>query len=93
VLVEIALSPPGVLTLSTDRAALVPGLRGRLSLLAARLGCAGLRLMRCHVLHAPCPSPARPPPMPTWRWRAWRLPPALFRAAAETLVALSPPFR
>ena len=94
VLVDLALSPPGVLlTLATDQAPLVPGLRGRLSLLAARLACAGLRLMRCHVLHSTLPVLA--PPMPNAHQALARLalPPALFRAAAEVLVVLSPPFR
>jgi hypothetical protein len=94
VLIELTLSPPGVLlTLSTDQASLVAGLRGRLSLLAARLACAGLRLMRCHVLHSALPGFATPPPNAHRALARLSLPPALFRAAAEALVVLSPPFR
>lgn len=94
VLIDLAWSPPGVLlTLSTDQALLVPGLRGRLSLLAARLTCAGLRLMRCHVLHSALPGFSEPAPNAHLSLARLGLPPALFRAAAEVLVVLSPPFR
>lgn len=94
VLIDMGLSPPGVLlTLSTDQAALVPGLRGRLSLLAGRLAGAGLRLMRCHVQHGTLPGFAAPAPNAHLALARHPLPPALFRAAAEALVVLSPPFR
>lgn len=78
-----------------------PLLRSRTSLMAASLARAGLRLAHWHVAQAP-PATASPQGgLPTTPAGAAQvlgqfdhaLPPALFRAAAEVLSALSPPFR
>lgn len=76
------------LTLTVADAAAVAPLRGLVGAIAARMGRAGLRLMRCHVRHdpglaAPLASAAPAPSM-----GSHELPLALFRAGAETLEAL-----
>lgn len=75
------------LNVVTTRAEAVPLLRDQIGAIAARLGKAGLRLMRCHVQHevgfrAPLPTPT-PPAL-----AEHELPLVLFRAATETLEAL-----
>lgn len=77
------------LTVATTRTEAVPWLRDQVGAIAARLGKAGLRLMRCHVRHEPgftAPTTqARPSTL-----AEHELPLVLFRAATETLEALRP---
>ena len=75
------------LNVAATRAEAVPLLREQVSTIAARLGQAGLRLMRCHVQHEPgfaAPAAASTPPV----LAEHELPLVLFRAATETLEAL-----
>lgn len=75
------------LTLTVTDAASVAPLRAQVGAIAARMGRAGLRLMRCHVRHDPDfavpPAAATPPAI-----GSHELPLALFRASTETLEAL-----
>ncbi|WP_326534155.1 hypothetical protein [Pseudorhodoferax sp.] len=75
------------LTLTVADAAAVAPLRSQVGAIAARMGRAGLRLMRCHVRH----DPALAVPVGTAAVPALgshELPLALFRAGAEALAAL-----
>jgi hypothetical protein len=97
VLIELEVMGTAVaLTLTAAGPLAVPALRSRVSLIAARMVHAGLRLMRCHVVHgsaqAPTAAAAVTEPMHLPLSEA-ALPPALFRAAAETVAAFSPPFQ
>lgn len=83
------------LSLATQSAASVPLLRSRTSLITTSLARAGLRLMQCQVACTPSPLPMAVLPATAQQLASvdTTLPPGLFRAAAEVLNALNPPFR
>ena len=75
------------LTLTVADAASVAPLRAQVGAIAARMGRAGLRLMRCHVRHDPdFAVPAAATALPAIG--SHELPLALFRAGTEALEAL-----
>lgn len=75
------------LNVVATRAETVPLLRDKVSTIAARLGKAGLRLMRCHVQHEPGFAAPAAAPRPS-ALAEHELPLVLFRAATEALEAL-----
>ncbi len=83
------------LNLAAQSAESVPLLRSRTALIAASLARAGLRLMQCQVAPAPPGQPMAALPATAQQLGSVHpaLPPGLFRAAAEVLNALSPPFQ
>lgn len=83
------------LSLTTQNASAVPLLRSRTSLMATSLARAHLRLMQCQVACTPSPLPMAALPATAQHLATFdaTLPPGLFRAAAEVLNALSPPFQ
>ncbi|NMM84897.1 hypothetical protein B2J88_11025 [Rhodococcus sp. SRB_17] len=83
------------LNLAAQSAESVPLLRSRTALIAASLARAGLRLMQCQVAPAPPGQPMMALPATAQQLCSVHtaLPPGLFRAAAEVLNALSPPFQ
>lgn len=97
VTIDVELRSDGAgLVLMAARPPMVPALRGRVGLIAARMAHASLRLMRCHVeqgiAYEPKGEEALLPAVPQ-EVLAAALPEGLFRAAAETVAALSLPFR
>lgn len=83
------------LSLTAQNASAVPLLRSRTSLMATSLARDHLRLMQCQVACTPSPLPMAALPATAQHLATFdtTLPPGLFRAAAEVLNALSPPFQ
>lgn len=96
VCIDVAMQGSAVaLSLTTHNAAAVPLLRSRTSLIATSLARARFRLMQCQVACTSSPRPMAALPATAQHLASFdtTLPPGLFRAAAEVLNALNPPFR